>query len=64
VASLRIARIGKPDTEKEYLLMAYNDQGSQEYRVKISTNPEPKGNLINNLQISYYLTEFCYTLQE
>lgn len=44
--------------------MAYNDQGSQEYRVKISTNPEPKGNLINNLQISFYLTEFCYTLQE
>ncbi|XP_066144727.1 fasciclin-3 isoform X3 [Euwallacea fornicatus] len=42
-ASLRIARIGKQDTEKEYILTAYNDQGSETYKVKISTNPEPKG---------------------
>ncbi|XP_030747489.1 fasciclin-3 isoform X2 [Sitophilus oryzae] len=43
LAVLRIARIGKQDTEKVYILKAYNDQGSQEYRVKISTNSEPKG---------------------
>ncbi|XP_050312125.1 fasciclin-3 isoform X2 [Anthonomus grandis grandis] len=43
VATLRIARISKHDTEKDYILNAYNDQGSMEYRVKISTNPEPKG---------------------
>ncbi|KAF7285879.1 hypothetical protein GWI33_009359 [Rhynchophorus ferrugineus] len=43
LVSLRIARIGKQDTEKDYILTAYNDQGTQDYRVKISTNPEPKG---------------------
>ncbi|XP_019769623.1 fasciclin-3 isoform X3 [Dendroctonus ponderosae] len=43
IASLRIARISKQDTEKDYILTAYNDQGSEDYRVKISTNPEPKG---------------------
>ncbi|XP_030746572.1 centrosomal protein of 290 kDa [Sitophilus oryzae] len=46
LAVLRIARIGKQDTEKVYILKAYNDQGSQEYRVKISTNSEPKGTFI------------------
>ncbi|XP_049825133.1 fasciclin-3 isoform X2 [Aethina tumida] len=41
--SLSIANINKQDTEKEYILTAYNDMGSQEYRVKISTSPEPEG---------------------
>ncbi|XP_060534314.1 fasciclin-3 isoform X2 [Cylas formicarius] len=43
LVSLKIARISKLDTDKEYILTAYNDMGSQDYRVKISTNPEPKG---------------------
>ncbi|KAL1502118.1 hypothetical protein ABEB36_007310 [Hypothenemus hampei] len=43
VATLRLARINKQDTEKDYILTAYNDQGTEEYTVKISTNPEPKG---------------------
>ncbi|CAH1140428.1 unnamed protein product, partial [Phyllotreta striolata] len=42
-ANLRLAAITKQDTEVDYRLTAYNDQGSQEYRIKISTNPEPEG---------------------
>lgn len=53
IASLRIARISKQDTEKDYILTAYNDQGSEDYRVKISTNPEPKGNS-NSFSLIYY----------
>lgn len=42
-ANLRIAAIKKEDTDTEYILRAYNDLGQQEYRFKISTNPEPEG---------------------
>ncbi|CAH2003547.1 unnamed protein product [Acanthoscelides obtectus] len=43
VANLRIAAIRKEDTETDYILTAYNDLGPQDYRVKISTSPEPAG---------------------
>jgi hypothetical protein len=46
--SLRIAAINKRDTEKVYVLRAYNDMGDQQYTIKISTSPEPEGN--NNTQ--------------
>ncbi|RZB40578.1 fasciclin-3 [Asbolus verrucosus] len=42
-ANLRIAAINKHDTEKIYVLNAYNDMGSQSYNIKISTSPEPEG---------------------
>ncbi|XP_074039691.1 fasciclin 3 isoform X2 [Leptinotarsa decemlineata] len=42
-ANLRLAAINKQDTEIDYILTAYNDMGSQEYRIKISTSPEPEG---------------------
>lgn len=42
-ANLRLAAVTKQDTELEYVLTAYNDQGSQTYRIKISTSPEPEG---------------------
>lgn len=42
-AVLKIARIQKEDTEKEYILTAYNNMGNQNYRIKISTSPEPEG---------------------
>ncbi|XP_056633985.1 fasciclin-3 isoform X2 [Diorhabda sublineata] len=42
-ANLRLAAVTKQDTEVEYILTAYNDQGSQTYRIKISTSPEPEG---------------------
>ncbi|CAH1114069.1 unnamed protein product, partial [Psylliodes chrysocephalus] len=41
--NLRLAAITKQDTEVYYVLTAYNDQGSQEYKLKISTSPEPEG---------------------
>ncbi|CAH0548623.1 unnamed protein product [Brassicogethes aeneus] len=40
---LRIANINKEDTEKVYILTAYNDMGSQDYSTRISTSPEPEG---------------------
>ncbi|CAH1260243.1 unnamed protein product [Diabrotica balteata] len=42
-ANLRLAAVNKQDTETDYILTAYNDQGSQTYRIKISTSPEPEG---------------------
>ncbi|XP_044261126.1 fasciclin-3 isoform X1 [Tribolium madens] len=41
--SLRIAAINKHDTEKTYYLRTYNDMGSTDYTIKISTSPEPEG---------------------
>lgn len=41
--SLRIAAIKKEDTERTYTLRAYNDMGSYDYTVIISTSPEPEG---------------------
>ncbi|XP_065167922.1 fasciclin-3-like isoform X2 [Atheta coriaria] len=43
VANLRIAAINKQDTETQFILTAYNDMGTQEYTVLISTSPEPEG---------------------
>ncbi|KAJ8965791.1 hypothetical protein NQ314_003907 [Rhamnusium bicolor] len=43
LVNLRIAAINKHDTENDYILTAYNDLGSQDYRIKISTSPEPEG---------------------
>ncbi|KAI4457532.1 hypothetical protein MML48_7g00003447 [Holotrichia oblita] len=43
VASLRIAAVNKQDTETQYVLVAYNDMGTQDYTVLISTSPEPEG---------------------
>ncbi|XP_025830987.1 fasciclin-3 isoform X2 [Agrilus planipennis] len=42
-ATLRIAAISKQDTETQYVLTAYNDMGSQDYSILISTSPEPEG---------------------
>ncbi|KAK9720863.1 CD80-like C2-set immunoglobulin domain [Popillia japonica] len=42
VASLRIAAVNKQDTETQYVLVAYNDMGTQDYTVLISTSPEPE----------------------
>ncbi|GJQ75304.1 putative coreceptor-mediated virion attachment to host cell [Trypoxylus dichotomus] len=43
VASLKIAAVNKHDTETQYVLVAYNDMGTQDYTVAISTSPEPEG---------------------
>ncbi|KAJ8968414.1 hypothetical protein NQ317_002251, partial [Molorchus minor] len=43
LANMRIAGINKRDTEKEYILTAYNNQGSETYKIRISTSPEPEG---------------------
>ncbi|XP_017785393.1 PREDICTED: fasciclin-3 isoform X2 [Nicrophorus vespilloides] len=43
VANLRIAAINKQDTETQFILTAYNDMGSQDYTVLISTSAEPEG---------------------
>lgn len=43
MASLRIAAVNKQDTETQYVLVAYNDMGTQDYTVLISTSPEPEG---------------------
>lgn len=53
-ANLRIAAIKKEDTETEYVLRAYNDLGTQEYRFKISTNPEPEGEIFKTFHIYAY----------
>ncbi|CAG9815099.1 unnamed protein product, partial [Phaedon cochleariae] len=42
-ANLRLAAVTKQDTETDYTLVAYNDMGTQNYRIKISTSPEPEG---------------------
>ncbi|KAG5875940.1 Fasciclin-3, partial [Gonioctena quinquepunctata] len=41
--NLYLATVTKEDTDTDYILSAYNDMGSQEYRIKISTSPEPEG---------------------
>ncbi|XP_018301715.1 fasciclin-3 isoform X2 [Mycetomoellerius zeteki] len=40
---LMIDSVQKSDTEKEYMLMATNNEGSNEYRIILSTSPEPAG---------------------
>ncbi|KYN07818.1 Fasciclin-3 [Cyphomyrmex costatus] len=40
---LTIDSVQKSDTEKEYMLMATNNEGSNEYRIVLSTSPEPAG---------------------
>ncbi|KAJ8921152.1 hypothetical protein NQ315_013624, partial [Exocentrus adspersus] len=42
VANLRIAAVKKEDTEVDYILTAHNSYGLQEYKFRISTNPEPE----------------------
>ncbi|XP_031330069.1 fasciclin-3-like isoform X3 [Photinus pyralis] len=42
-AVLIIADIQKHDTETQYILKVYNDMGSQDYVILISTSPEPEG---------------------
>ncbi|KAK5637963.1 hypothetical protein RI129_012258 [Pyrocoelia pectoralis] len=41
-AVLIIADIQKHDTETQYILKVYNDMGSQDYVILISTSPEPE----------------------
>ncbi|XP_029679306.1 fasciclin-3 isoform X2 [Formica exsecta] len=40
---LRIDSVQKSDTEKEYALIATNNEGSYEYRIVLSTSSEPAG---------------------
>ncbi|XP_072758776.1 fasciclin-3 isoform X2 [Anoplolepis gracilipes] len=40
---LTIDSVQKSDTEKEYLLIANNNEGSYEYRIVLSTSSEPAG---------------------
>ncbi|XP_018345567.1 PREDICTED: fasciclin-3 isoform X3 [Trachymyrmex septentrionalis] len=44
---LMIDSVQKSDTEKEYMLMATNNEGSNEYRIVLSTSSEPAGPLSN-----------------
>lgn len=46
MANLKIAAISKQDTETQYILTAYNDMGTQDYTILISTSPEPEGEVI------------------
>ncbi|XP_018358859.1 PREDICTED: fasciclin-3 isoform X3 [Trachymyrmex cornetzi] len=41
--TLKILSVQKSDTEKEYMLMATNNEGSNEYRIVLSTSSEPTG---------------------
>ncbi|XP_057319430.1 fasciclin-3 isoform X2 [Microplitis mediator] len=40
---LKIDSVQKSDTEKEYKLEARNDEGAEEYRIRLSTSAEPEG---------------------
>ncbi|KAK2588433.1 hypothetical protein KPH14_004432 [Odynerus spinipes] len=40
---LTIDSVQKSDTEKEYILEAHNKEGAYEYRIVLSTSPEPAG---------------------
>ncbi|XP_015173133.1 PREDICTED: fasciclin-3 isoform X3 [Polistes dominula] len=40
---LTIDSVQKSDTEKEYVLEAYNKEGGYEYHIVLSTSPEPAG---------------------
>ncbi|XP_043499457.1 fasciclin-3 isoform X5 [Polistes fuscatus] len=40
---LTIDSVQKSDTEKEYILEAHNIEGAYEYRIVLSTSPEPAG---------------------
>lgn len=40
---LTIVSVQKSDTEKEYILEAHNMEGGYEYRIVLSTSPEPAG---------------------
>lgn len=60
-ANLRIPAITKQDTETQYILTAYNDMGSQEYFVQISTSPEPEGEFLTIL-LTLFVVEHCFTL--
>jgi len=48
---MTIDNIQKSDTEKEYALVAINNEGSYEYRIILSTSSEPAGKLFEKFNL-------------
>lgn len=53
---LMIDSVQKSDTEKEYMLMATNNEGSNEYRIILSTSPEPAGKLFDKSDLREFFS--------